>query len=166
MRQCKNVWSGHTTSTFYPSCLLSSEYQDPIWEWTKVCNSITIVVAWSLASSYQTTEPHPYTPPLTNTHVRNKADEAARSHSLETVRVPPAHADQRALVQEPRCAPTHGVNTTIPCLNRMGFETLRASFVNFGMIARADAVQLARLPGLCPPTRARRCARASPLSPR
>ncbi|KAH9017935.1 hypothetical protein EDB85DRAFT_2294715, partial [Lactarius pseudohatsudake] len=45
------------------------------------------------------------------------------------LRVPPAHADPRALVQEPRCAPTHGVHTTIPCLNRMGFETLRASFV-------------------------------------
>ncbi|KAH9012997.1 hypothetical protein EDB85DRAFT_2158554 [Lactarius pseudohatsudake] len=44
--------------------------------------------------------------------------------------------------------------TTIPCLNRTDFETLRASFVSFGMIARADAVQLARLPGLGPPTRA------------
>ncbi|KAH9027791.1 hypothetical protein EDB85DRAFT_2276562 [Lactarius pseudohatsudake] len=37
-------------------------------------------------------------------------DEAAQSHSLETVRAPPAHADLRACAQEPRCALTHGVH--------------------------------------------------------
>ncbi|KAH9015546.1 hypothetical protein EDB84DRAFT_1277242, partial [Lactarius hengduanensis] len=44
--------------------------------------------------------------------------------------------------------------TTIPCLNRTDFETLRASFVSFGMITRADTVQLAQLPGFGPPVRA------------
>ncbi|KAH9009871.1 hypothetical protein EDB84DRAFT_1681522 [Lactarius hengduanensis] len=58
------------------------------------------------------------------------ADEAAQSHSLETVRAPPAHADLRACAQEPRT----------------DFETLRASFVGSSMIARADAVQLAQWP--------------------
>ncbi|KAH9023305.1 hypothetical protein EDB85DRAFT_2151267 [Lactarius pseudohatsudake] len=44
--------------------------------------------------------------------------------------------------------------TTIPCLNRTDFETLRASFVSFPMIGRADVVQLARLPRFGPSVQA------------
>ncbi|KAH9167007.1 hypothetical protein EDB89DRAFT_2072667 [Lactarius sanguifluus] len=44
--------------------------------------------------------------------------------------------------------------TILLCLNRTDFEMLRASFVRFAMIARADAVQLAWLPGFGPSARA------------
>ncbi|KAH9023358.1 hypothetical protein EDB84DRAFT_1564740 [Lactarius hengduanensis] len=101
---------------------LMSEYQDPIREWTKVCNSITIVVVWSLASSHQTTEPHAYTTPLTNTHSEFRQPTPISEHLFKS----PGWASRRSV----------------------------QSFVSFGMIARADVVQLARLPGFGPPTRA------------
>ncbi|KAH9027814.1 hypothetical protein EDB85DRAFT_2291427 [Lactarius pseudohatsudake] len=93
--------------------------------------------SWSLASSHQMTEPHAYTTPLTNTHSEFRQPTPIREHLFKSLGVLLRMAF-----------------TTIPCLNRTDFETLRASFVSFGMIARADAVQLARLPGLGPPTRA------------
>ncbi|KAH9021958.1 hypothetical protein EDB85DRAFT_2293327 [Lactarius pseudohatsudake] len=112
---------------------LMSEYQDPIRESTNGCNSITIVVAWSLASSHQTTEPHACTTPLTNTHSEFCQLTPIREHLFK---------NPGALL------PT--AFTTLPCLNRTDFETLRASFVSFPMIARVDAVQLTRLPGFDP----------------
>ncbi|KAH8986669.1 hypothetical protein EDB86DRAFT_2239694 [Lactarius hatsudake] len=165
MRQCVERLGQAHNLHILPSCLLSLslEYQDPIWEWTKVCNSITIIVAWSLASSHQTTEPHAFTIPLTNTHVCNKADEAAHSHNLETVRISPAHADQRALFQEPRCAPTHGIHDPpvskqdglrdVPCVICHA-STCPPSLAQSFPIARVDAVQLARLPGFSPSAQA------------
>ncbi|KAH8991775.1 hypothetical protein EDB86DRAFT_3079631 [Lactarius hatsudake] len=54
--------------------------------------------------------------------------------------------------------------TTLPCLNRTDFETLRASFVSFARIPRADAVQLTLLTHVRPfRPDDKRGVRASPL---
>ncbi|KAH9027779.1 hypothetical protein EDB85DRAFT_1848182, partial [Lactarius pseudohatsudake] len=108
------------------------EQQDPIREWTRVCNNITILVAWSFASSHQTTGPHTA---LANTRM-----------CMQRRGSPISQPRNSALLRM--------AFTSIPCLNRTDFETLRASFVSFSIIARADTVQLARLPGFGPSVRA------------
>lgn len=92
----QNVWAKPANSAFYSSCLISSHSRvDETWESTRsALNSITVIVAWFLASSHQTAEPYAHTTALMNAGMCIQCRRGVPiPHSLRTVRALPAHAD-------------------------------------------------------------------------